>query len=281
MSDMNGQSTDPGRSGARAAPRISATGVAASGIARCGRLAREYWWLLRGQLHQLRLQWFWYVVMMSFAPLITMAFLWFLTGRSPEALLFIITGSITTALCTSAMLTLGQNIGYMKDAGSFEYYASFPISKPVFILALATRSVILSIPSSAILLAIGAFVFGVPMRPSPVTIIIFILAGYSLAGLGAFVGFFSRDGQTAGLVTQIIDPLIVFLAPVYIPVECLPRFLQHTAKLLPTTYVANALRASVAGSLTSRTWHEIGFLATWTIFSLWAASRKLAWRAGE
>jgi hypothetical protein len=45
-------------------------------------------------------------------------------------LLFIITGSITTALCTSAMLTLGQNIGYMKDAGSFEYYASFPISKP-------------------------------------------------------------------------------------------------------------------------------------------------------
>jgi len=202
-------------------------------------------------------------------------------GRSPEALLFIITGSITTALGTSAMLTLGQNIGYMKDAGSFEYYASFPISKPVFILALATRSVILSIPSSVILLSIGAFVFGVPMRPSPITILIFILAGYSLAGLGAFVGFFSRDGQTAGLVTQIIDPLIVFLAPVYIPVECLPRFLQHTAKLLPTTYVANALRASVAGSLTSRTWHEIGFLATWTIFSLWAASRKLAWRAGE
>jgi ABC-2 type transport system permease protein len=273
MSDMNGQSTDPGPQGVHAVSGIPATGAATSGIACCGRLAREYWWLLRGQLHQLRLQWFWYVVMMSFAPLITMAFLWFFTGRSPEALLFIITGSITTALCTSAMLTLGQNIGYMKDAGSFEYYASFPVSKPVFILALATRSVIL--------LSIGAFIFGVPMRPSPITILIFILAGYSLAGLGAFVGFFSRDGQTAGLVTQIIDPLIVFLAPVYIPVERLPRFLQHTAKLLPTTYVANALRASVAGCVTSRTWREIGFLAAWTLLSLWAASRKLAWRASE
>ncbi len=132
-----------------------------------------------------------------------------------------------------------------------------------------------------ILLAIGAFIFRVPMSPSPITIINFILAGYSLAGLGAFVGFFSRDGQTAGLVTQIIDPLIVFLAPVYIPIERRPRFLQHTSRFLPTTYVANALRASVAGSVTSRTWHEIGFLAAWTLLSLSAASRKLAWRASE
>jgi ABC-2 type transport system permease protein len=281
MSDMNGQSADPATSGVRAASGIAAMCAATSGIARLARLAREYWWLLRGQLHQLRLQWFWYVVMMSFGPLVTMAFLWSFTGGSPEALLFIITGSITTALCTSAMLTLGQNIGYMKDSGSFEYYAGFPISKPVFILALATRSVILSIPSSVILLSTGAFIFGVPMRPSPVTIIIFILAGYSLAGLGAFVGFFSRDGQTAGLVTQIIDPLIVFLAPVYIPVERLPRFLQYTSRFIPTTYVANALRASVAGSVTSQTWLEIGLLVVWTVLTLWAASRKLAWRANE
>ena len=281
MSDMNGQSADPATSGVRAASGIAATGVATSGIARFAKLAREYWWLLHGQLHQLRLQWFWYVVMMSFVPLVTMAFLWFFTGRSPEALLFIITGSITTALCTSAMLTLGQNIGYMKEPGSFEYYASFPISKPVFILALATRSVILSIPSSVILLLIGAFIFGVPMRPSPVTILIFILAGYSLAGLGAFVGFLSRDGQTAGLVTQIIDPLIIFLAPVYIPGEHLPRFLQYTSRFIPTTYVANALRASVAGSVTSQTWLEIGLLVVWTVLTLWAASRKLAWRANE
>jgi len=119
------------------------------------------------------------------------------------------------------------------------------------------------------------------MRPSPVTIIIFILAGYSLAGLGAFVGFFSRDGQTAGLVTQIIDPLIVFLAPVYIPVERLPRFLQYTSRFVPTTYVANALRASVAVSVTSQTWLEIGLLVVWTVLTLWAASRKLAWRANE
>ncbi len=179
------------------------------------------------------------------------------------------------------MLTLGQNIGYMKDAGSFEYYAGFPISKQVFILAMATRSVILSIPSSVILLAIGASVFGLPINPSPVSVIVFLLAGYSLAGLGAFVGFFSRDGQTAGLVTQIIDPLIVFLAPVYIPVERLPRFLQYTSRFLPTTYVADALRASVAGTVTVQTWREIGFLVVWTMLSLWAASRKLAWRASD
>ena len=145
-----------------------------------------YLWLLRGELFQSRTTWFSYVVMMSFAPLVTLTSLWFFSGSSPSVALFIITGSITTAASTSAMLTRGQDIGQMKDAGRFEYYASLPISKAMFILALTTRSMILVV------------VFRLPMNISPVTIIVFLLAGYSLAGLGAFIGFFSRDGQMAG-----------------------------------------------------------------------------------
>lgn len=240
-----------------------------------------YLWLLRGELFQSRTTWFSYVVMMSFAPLVTLTSLWFFSGSSPSVALFIITGSITTAASTSAMLTLGQDIGQMKDAGRFEYYASLPISKATFILALATRSMILALPSPLILLLLGAVVFKTPVNISPVTIIVFLLAGYSLAGLGAFIGFFSRDGQMAGLVTQIVDPLVIFLAPVYISVESLPRFLQCTSRLLPTTYVARALRASISGAVTRQTWLDIGFLILWTIVSLSIASVKLSWRAVE
>lgn len=243
--------------------------------------ARECLWLLRGELFQLRTTWFWYLVMMSFTPLVTVAFLWFFSGSSPGALQFIITGSITTAISTSAMLTLGQDIGQMKDAGRFEYYASLPISKSTFILALATRSMILALPSPLILLAIGALAFGMPVSISPVVAIVFALSGFSLAGLGAFIGFFSREGRIAGLVTQMVNPLITFLAPVYTAHENLPGVLQRTSQFLPTTYAARALRASISGAVTRQTWLDIGFLALWTVVTLTLASSRLSWRASE
>ena len=242
---------------------------------------REFGWLLRQELYLLRLRWFWYVVMVSFTPLLMMAFLWMLVGPEPDRLLYVITGSVAQGLCSAAMLSLGQDIGTMKDAGTFEYYASLPISKLNFILAVATRAVILALPSSLVLLAAGSLFFRLPARPSPVVALVLISAGYSLAGLGAFVGFFSPEGRVAGWATQLVHPVLVFLAPVYLPPESLPPVLRFTSRFFPTTYVASTLRASLLGQVTAATWKELAGLAGWTVLSLWIASTRLSWRARD
>ncbi len=78
---MNGMNQRPGDGGVFDARTPSDTSrpvnpAHAAPLASIAALAREYWWLLRGELYRLRLQWFWYLVVMSFAPLVTMAFLW-------------------------------------------------------------------------------------------------------------------------------------------------------------------------------------------------------------
>lgn len=247
------------------------------------RWVTEFAWILKGQMYVLRRQWFWYVVYLSFSPLTYVFFLWIYGGTSdPEARMYIVTGAVANGAVSSAMLSLGQSIGRLRDQNALEYYASLPVSKLAFIAALAARGVILSVPSSAIILIVGTIGLSLPLAPSPLLLIAaYIVGACSLAGLGAVIGFYSNDSETVGLVTQVVGPLIVLFAPVYVPMKQLPPLLQSTARLLPTTYVASCLRCAMSGSIDSTYWNGLVIALIWSVGGLLLALFGAGWRGAQ
>lgn len=180
------------------------------------------------------------------------------------------------------MLSLGQSIGRLRDQNALEYYVSLPILKVSFILALASRGVILSLPSSAIILVVGTLGLGLPTIPQPALLVLaYLIGAYSLAGLGSVIGFYSRDSETVGLVTQIVGPLIVLFAPVYVPMKQLPGPLQATAEFLPTTYVASCLRHAVSGSIGPEYWHSLTIVLVWSLGGLALSLLGAGWRGSQ
>lgn len=159
---------------------------------------RDLVWLLRGELYLLRLSWFWYLFHMALSPLLYMFLLYLFGGRGwPEVTLFVVSGSLARGLTTASMLTLGQNIGSLKDQHAFEYYAALPISRVAFLLATATRAALFSLPSFLTILCVGTLTLQLLIRLSLLILPVVLLAGYCLAGLGAFIGFYSRSwGRT-------------------------------------------------------------------------------------
>lgn len=240
---------------------------------------RDFCWLLRGELYTLRFMWFWYLVLMALSPLLNLFLLYMFGGRGdPRATFFAVTGSLAQGMTVASMLTLGQNIGSLKDQNAFEHYATLPISKVTFLLATTTRAMLCSLPSFVIIFAVGLTVLGLPLSPNALLIPVIIVASYSLAGLGAFIGFFSPTGQTAGMATQVLAGLMSTLAPVYLALEQLPRFLRATAFAVPTTYVARALRAALSGPVTTALLTDLAVLTVFTVGSLWLVTKKLDWR---
>lgn len=238
---------------------------------------RDFAWLLRSQLTLLREAWYWYLVQASFVPVSYVLFLWLLTrAHNAQAMDFLITGSVVMSLSFAGMLSLGQNLGYLKDYYAFEYYATLPISKIVFIAALATRGMLLALPSAVIVLVLGAVAFGlrVPLLAVP----ILLLSAYALSGVGAFIGFWSPTGQVASLVTQILQTIIIFFAPIYYPLAALPGPFRLTAFLFPTTYAAQALRGAVSGQALLSFWPSIAVLAGFALVSLVLVPLRLDWR---
>lgn len=234
-----------------------------------------FWLLLVSEMFRLRLEWFWYLVQMSFQPLAFLAFVYFLWD-DPRAAQFAVTGSLIVTMSTSAMLSLGQHVGWMKDTNAYEHYAALPVSKTVFLAALATRGVLLSLPSLITVTIIGYVALGI--RFTGLALLILILGAYAMSGLGAFIGFWSRDAQTSSLATQVLATVIIFLAPVYVPLERLPLLLRLSASVIPTTYVAHGLRLAVAGSSVQEIWVDLAVLAALAAVSLVLVPLRVPWR---
>jgi len=237
----------------------------------------DFVWLLRGELFLLRATWFWYVVQVSFVPLSTLVFLWLLVGRAhPEAMLFAVTGSWVVTISMGAMLSLGQHLGALKDQHAYEYFATLPISKAVFIAAVTTRGVLLSLPSLIIVMLVGRVIFGFAVPPGGVVIV--VLSAYAMAGMGAVIGFWSPTAMVASLATQVLQTVITLLAPVYLPADALPGPLRVTSLLWPTTHAALALRAVMIGAPFAAYWSSVAVLAGYAFVSFVVIPRRLEWR---
>lgn len=237
----------------------------------------DSWLVFVSQVFELRFFWFWSVVMVSFLPLTLLGFLLLFGEPSPERVIYMVTGSITHAVTIMAGLSLGQRIGGLKMRRVFDYYASLPISKLSFICGLNLNAVLQCVPSTLILLTIASLVLNVRVVDPFLFVVAFLLGAFSLAGLGAAIGFYSRSGQIASNVTQILNPVLLFFAPVYMPESALPTFLRYTAWFLPTTHVARLLRGAF-GEPGGGIWQSIVILLAFITFSVIFVHLGLDWR---
>lgn len=231
--------------------------------------------VLISELFRVRLEWFWYLVQRSFVPLASLAFLYYLWD-DPRSAQFAVTGSLVNTMTTSAMLSLGQYLGHMKDNNAFEHYAALPVSRTTFVAALATRGVLLTLPSLLTVALIGRWALDIPL--TPIGLVSLLLGAYAMSGLGAFMGFWSKDAQTASLSTQVLATVIIYLSPVYIPLEQLPALFRWTSVLIPTTYAASALRLSTAGAGLTALWPDLLALLGFAMVSLFLVPLRLPWR---
>jgi len=61
-------------------------------------------------------------------------------------------------------------------------------------------------------------------------------------GMGALIALVVRRPESAGNVSNIVAMLMMFLSGIYFPVEIMPSYLRTLSKLLPLTYMADAMR---------------------------------------
>lgn len=232
-------------------------------------------YLIRAELLTLRLDWKWSFLVVLLNPLGMLFFLYFIFQKNGDYQLYIITGNMVMSLVTGTMLTLGQELGLLKQIRGFDYYATLPIRKIFLITAFITRSTLTTIPSMLILLLAGRFLLNINIIFHPSLIIVLLLSGYSLSALGGFIGLYSRDVNQASMMTQIIQPIIVYVAPVFIPIEYMPKTINLISYIIPTKYVAQALRASCIGVFDYK---SIIILLLFCIVSVILIEFKMDWR---
>ncbi|MCZ2111106.1 MAG: ABC transporter permease [Dehalococcoidia bacterium] len=160
---------------------------------------------------------------------------------------YITTGTATQTLVNVGLVLLPQGLSEAKRAGRLDYFLALPISREAYLLAQVTTVAVVAIPSIAFSVGIGWWHYGLSLHADPLVAVAAVLAVLSLAGVGVAIAMLSPHPQVTNAFSQLIIFYVLFFAPVLVPSEQLPWLLQKTAVVMPPTYAADAVRATLTG----------------------------------
>ena len=156
----------------------------------------------------------------------------------------IVPGLIAMILFQTATSLTALAIVKERERGTIEQLIVTPIRSWELIVAKIIPYILVSFANTILILAIGAFMFGVPLRGS--LLLLFALVGLYLLptlGLGLLISTVAQTQQQAQLMTMPIMLPSMMLSGFIFPISSLPVVLQFVGNLLPLTYFIYILRS--------------------------------------
>lgn len=243
-------------------------------------LVRQFVCLVEIMLAEYRTTWFYHTF---FGTLLPVGLLFFFTIIQPKMVgtqaLFLLTGNMATSIAYGPTQMLIAKIGWGRHAREFDYWATLPVPKLSLILAIVLVYILFAFPGLISSYVIGCWLLDLPFSRGLALLPFVPLAALSMAGLGAVLGTYARDGQTATIFGQSLLGVVTFLAPALVPPEALPQPLRFLIWCIPTTYVAALFREVLEGRYGEVLLRNVLILLVISMGFLTLAHHKLDWRA--
>src|SRR6267143_1578009 len=185
-------------------------------------------------------------------------------------------GSIVFSLSLTSISLLGYLLLENRFSGRLKLFATLPLALSSYVFGVLLFAIAQAAVRTTTLLVVGR-ALGVKVSPNfPLLIVAILLTILCLCGLGVVVAARARSFSQGSLLTDTLGAGLIFLAPVYYAPEMMPRALRVFALLLPTTFAARAVQATLAGG------HEIGVellaLSLMAVATLALGFRLMRWR---
>ncbi|AZR74208.1 hypothetical protein BBF96_12850 [Anoxybacter fermentans] len=214
---------------------------------------KETWYITSIFLRTLRFYGLFTYVLSIFFPIAMLGFLKLLYGPfSVKKAYFIIAGNIVMSIVSICVTTLGQVITNMKRDNAIEFYAALPIINLSIIMGISLAYLIINFPSFIVVLFAGMIIFQVKIIPHIGLVLFIIATAWSLSGIGAIIGTYSKNIQAGTILSLVIGFSFYMLAPVYFSREAFPIYIRWITWFIPSTYSAEGVRATLFGYFTMR-----------------------------
>lgn len=192
---------------------------------------------------------------------------------------FLIPGLLGLNTMGGGLWGIGFLIVNFRIAKLLKCFVATPMPRRDFLLSLLGARLTFLIPDLVVLLLLGTFAFGMPIRGSLfLVVVIDVVGALAFAGIGLLVGSRAQSTETvSGLMNLVMLPMWIF-SGVFFSSERFPDAIQPLVKALPLTQLLNALRAVIlegAGWLDVAS--SIGILGLWAVVTFGIALRIFRW----
>jgi ABC-2 type transport system permease protein len=167
-----------------------------------------------------------------------------------------------------------------REKGILKRLSATPLRRWQLVGSNTVMRLLIALVQTLIIVGVGVAVFGVEVSGSLLLAAAFVALGaVSFLALGYVLASFTRTEEAANGITQVVQFPMMFLSGVFFPLEAMPQFLQSIARLIPLTYLADALRqVMVGGTPFAPLWVCAAVLVAWLVVCFAIASRKFQWQ---
>lgn len=238
----------------------------------------KFLWL--EQMMEVRFIWYWYLIFSLLLPAaMVFGFTRFGSGLTDQiSLIYIVSGAAIFGAANEGLTTMAIRIGSMRKEGMMIYYASLPISRTAFILALVFSRLTVTLPGMIAPLALGSFYYGVDIQINFWILTLIPLTALTLSAMGMMVGVVIESMEMIQVIVNGVLFVMVVAAPIFIPMESLPVPFQLLSAILPPTHAASALRAAIANTYDSTFYVNVAVLVGFAVVSFLMIANWLRWR---
>lgn len=193
---------------------------------------------------------------------------------------FVIPGLLGMTIMGSSIWGIGFTIVDARRRKLLKRLIATPMSRAQYLASFVAWRLLLLVLEVSVLVAFGAWVFGVPVRGSLIQLAtVALLTGFAFGGLGLLIAARPRTIEGAsGLMNLVMLPMWV-ASGVFFSATNFPDAIQPAVQALPLTAANDALRLTMLeGAGWATVAPELGILAAWLIATFPLALKLFRWR---
>jgi ABC-2 type transport system permease protein len=200
------------------------------------------------------------------------------TTSTLNAIDFLVPGILAMSLMQLGLFGTTLPLVSLRERKILRRLGATPLPRSAVLVSQVLLRLTISLFQTALILGIGYFVFHVAIANPLATAGIVVLGALMFISLGYFLASVARTQESANAITQAINFPMLFLSGVFFSISALPVFLAPIIKILPLSYLADAMRQMMINStpdfpLTV----DIAVLAGWTIVCALLSVRLFKW----
>ena len=193
---------------------------------------------------------------------------------------YMVPGLLVSLVTLIGTMMTAQNIAREKELGTLEQLNVTPITRAQFIIAKLLPFWVLALIDLTLGLAVGRFVFGIPIVGS-LGLLFASAAVYLLValGIGLWISTVVDTQQQAMFVTFFIMMIYLLMSGLFTPIDSMPRWVQVFAEFNPVRHFVAVSRAILMkGAGLAEIARPMGILSLYAAIVLTIAVRQYAKR---
>ncbi len=164
----------------------------------------------------------------------------------PEVEIRILAGAMVFGVGMQSINTTGQIMVSERFEGQMKLFRTSPISQGSYVVGVTIFAAITAALTAVVVMGLGAAA-GVDFHLSPILAPLILMTGVALTGFAVLIATYARTAQTGMMLTNTVGIVVVFVSPIFYPIERLPEVLQWLARLSPFTYAGQAFTEVLSG----------------------------------